>query len=211
MVVSGINESTYLSPSGLFPGNKSFSMNINFQTSDSKLSPVVDLDNAAVVFVNNRTNAPVSNYATDFRVNTFQDDPNRFFYITKPIVLENPATSLRIQLDAYVHDSSDIRAFFSLNQDLPVDETLFVPFPGYNNLDAAGNIISTTNSDGLPDRLVPKEDTALYEPAPKFFKEYTFTANNLNPFSVFRIKLIGTTTNSSVVPQIKNLRVISFA
>ena len=43
------------------------------------------------------------------------------------------------------------------------------------------------------------------------FREYKFTANNLNPFSAFRIKIIGTSTNSAVVPQFRNLRVIALA
>jgi hypothetical protein len=210
-VASQINEDTYLAPSGLFPGNKSFSMSMSLQTIDNRISPVVDLDNSAVVFVNNRTNQPVTNYATDFRVNTFSDDPNRMIYVTKNIRLENPATSLQVLLDAYIFKDCDIRVFFSLNQDTTLDETLFVPFPGYNNLDAAGNIISTTNSDGLPDRNIAKTDVPLHSPGIEFYKEYSFTANNLNPFSSFRIKIIGSSTTSSVVPQIKNLRAISFA
>jgi len=211
VVASQINEDTYLSPSGLYPGNKSFSMNMNLQTTDSRISPVVDLDNSAVVFVNNRTNAPVTNYATDFRVNSFSDDPNRFIYVTKAIQLENPATSLQVLLDAYIFKDCDIRVFFSLNQDTTLDETVFVPFPGYNNLNAAGNIISTTNSDGQPDTLISKSDVPLHSPGIEFYKEYSFTANNLNPYDVFRIKIIGSSTTSSVVPQIKNLRAISFA
>jgi hypothetical protein len=211
VVASQINENTYLAPSGLFPGNKSFSIRMNLQTLDNRISPVVDLDNSSVVFVHNRTNAPITNYATDFRVNTFSDDPNRFVYVTKAIKLENPATSLQVLLDAYIFKDCDVRVFFSLNQDTTLDETVFVPFPGYNNLDAAGNIISTTNSDGLPDKLIDKSDVPLHSPDISFYKEYSFTANNLNPYDVFRIKIIGSSTTSSVVPQIRNLRAISFA
>ena len=211
VIGSGINESTYLSPSGLFPGNKSLSFNMSLLSIDSRLSPAIDLDNASCVFVNNRTNAPVTNYATDFRVNSFQDDPNRFIYVTKNVVLENPATSLQVLLDAYVQEACDIRVFFALNQDLPLRETVFIPFPGYNNIDPTGATISNTNNDGRPDQRVPTRDTVLAEPTPEYFSEYKFTSENLDPYSSYRIKIVGSSTNGAVVPQIKNLRVISFA
>jgi len=211
VVASKVNEDTYLAPSGLFPGNKSLSFNMSLLSIDNRLSPAIDLDNASCVFVNNRVNAPVTNYATDFRVNSFQDDPSRFIYVTKNIVLENPATSLQVLMDAYVQDACDIRVFFALNQELPLRETVFIPFPGYDNIDSAGNTISTTNNDGRPDVFTPKQDTVLAEPTPEYFRELKFSAENLNPYTSYRIKIVGTSTNAAVVPQIKGLRIISFA
>ena len=184
---------------------------MNLSTIDNRVSPAVDLDNASVLFINNRINSAVTNYATDFRVNTFENDPSRFIYVTKNIALENPATSLQVLLDAYIHESSDIRVFFALDQDVPLTDTIFVPFPGYNNLDPNGDVISTTNSDGSSDLFVKPMDAPWYDVPLEFFREYKFTANKLNPYSTFRIKIVGTSTNMSVVPQIKNLRVISFA
>ena len=114
-------------------------------------------------------------------------------------------------MDAYVQDSCDIRVFFALNQELPLRETVFIPFPGYNNIDSAGNTISTTNNDGRPDVFTPKQDTVLAEPTPEYFRELKFSAENLNPYTSYRIKIVGTSTNAAVVPQIKGLRIISFA
>jgi len=44
-----------------------------------------------------------------------------------------------------------------------------------------------------------------------FFKEYRFTAVDLSPFNTFRIKIIGTSTNQTFPPQIRNLRSIALA
>ena len=97
MVASSRNEELLLD-SDLFPGDRSFSMLFNLVTTDTRISPAIDLDNASVVFTSNRVNQPVTNYADDFKVSTTTEDPNRFFYVSKNITLENPATSLEVLL-----------------------------------------------------------------------------------------------------------------
>jgi hypothetical protein len=208
LTASNINESTSLTT---LPANKSFTMNMNFGTIDSRLSPAVDLNNSAIIFTSNRINRPVTDYAGNLQVNTVDQDPNRFFYVTKNIVLDNPATSLQVLLDSYVTTYNDVRVFYSLNQDVPVEEALFVPFPGYANLDPNGIVINAANNDGTPDQFTPKSDNYQGNPSLNLFTEYKFTADRLAPFTSFRIKIIGTSTNSAVVPQFRNLRAIAFA
>ena len=208
MVASQVNENNYTTS---LPGNKSFTINMNLATGDSRLSPAIDLNNTAVIFTSNRTNQPVTNYATNLQVNTVSEDPNRFIYVTKNIVLENPATSLQVLLDSYVSTYNDVRVFYALNQDTDVDETVFVPFPGYNNVDPNGQVINPANNDGTPDVFTPKTDQYQPNPSLNLFKDYKFTADRLAPFTSFRIKIIGTSVNSAIVPQFRNLRAIAFA
>ena len=209
MIASQINENTYLSTQ---PGNKSLTVGVNFFTSDNRLSPAIDLDNSSVVFVTNRVNAPITDYASDPRVNTTVDDPNNFTYVSKNVLLENPATGLKVYLDAYISRYNDVRVFYALDQeDSLADETVFVPFPGYGNFDIDGNLISQTDSDGSSDINIPKYDTLIPVPRIDQFREYTFTNDNLPAFKSFRIKIIGTSTNQSIVPQIRNLRTIALA
>ena len=66
-----------------------------------ELPHVLTLTKFALVLTSNRVNQPVSNYATDFRVNTVDEDPNKFFYVTKNIKLENPGTSIQVYLDIF--------------------------------------------------------------------------------------------------------------
>jgi hypothetical protein len=208
MVVSKTNEDAYLST---LPGNKSFTMSFNMNTYDRRLSPTIDLDHSSVVFVSNRVNSPITDYANDPRISGVGDDPNSLMYVTKLITLENPASSLRVYIDGYVSNYNDIRMFYALNQNVPANETRFIPFPGYNNIDNFGNVINPTVSNGTSDIEVRKTDQYTQEPAINQFKEYTFTIDKLQPFNNFRIKLIGTSTNQSVVPQFRNLRVIALA
>ena len=159
----------------------------------------------------NRISRPVTDYVADFRVNGTEDDPNRFTYVSKNVTLENPATSLQVLLDGYVSNYSDIRVFYALDQDVPVEETIFIPFPGYKNIDINGAILDISSNNGTPDKRVPKVDAYVPEPTQDQYKEYKFTIDEVKPFKTFRIKIIGTSTDQSNVPMIRNLRVLSFA
>ncbi len=207
-VASQVNEDAYLTS---LPGNKSLSMLMDMTASDRRLSPMINLDHAAITFVNNRINKPIANYEDDFRVNNVIDDPDRFFYVTKNIILENPATSLEVIIDGYVPDICDLRVFYAINQDKKLDDVIFTPFPGHKNLNNNGKIISQTKSDGLSDLKVPKVDQYVQTPTADLFKEYTFSTDDLSPFAQFRIKIVGTSTNAAVVPQLRNLRATALA
>ena len=101
----------------------------------------------------------------------------------------------------------------TLNQDTTVDQVSFVPFPGFDNLDPdrEGVVISNSANDGQSDTKVTKVDLFTATPTLNMFKEYKFTADNIPPFSSYRIKIIGTSTNQAIVPQFKNLRTIALA
>ena len=209
MIASQVNEDTYL---GELAGNKSLTVGITMYTSDNRLSPAIDLDNSSIVLISNRVNAPITDYASDSRVNTTTDDPNSFTYVSKTVLLENPASGLKVYLDAYISRFNDVRVFYALDQeDSLTNETVFVPFPGFNNFDIDGNLVSQTDSDGSSDINVPKYDTGNNEPGITEFREYTFSNEDLPSFKAFRIKIIGTSTNQSVVPQFRNLRAIALA
>ena len=207
-VASQVNEDAYLAS---LPGNKSLSMLMDMTASDRRLSPMINLDHAAITFVNNRINKPIASYEDDFRVNNVIDDPDRFFYVTKNIILENPATSLEVIIDGYVPDLCDLRVFYAVNQDKKLDDVIFTPFPGFKNLNINGQIISQTKSDGSSNLKVPKVDQYVQTPSVDLFKEYSFTADDLSPFNQFRIKIVGTSTNAAVVPQLRNLRATALA
>ncbi len=141
------------------------------------------------------------------------NDPNNFVYVSKNVLLENPASGLKVYLDGYISSFNDVRMFYALDQeDSLAEETVFTPFPGFGNFDADGNLISQKDSDGTSDINIPKyDDLIVQSPAIDQFREYTFSNDELPAFNSFRIKIIGTSTNQSVVPQFRNLRVIALA
>lgn len=205
IITSKINESVYLND---LPANKSINLNVNLTTSDSRISPTIDLSNNSLVLISNRINNPILNYKTDSRVNTLLDDPNLFTYLSNQIILDNPASSIKVLLDAYIHNDSDLRALYSVGE----NNNSFILFPGYGNINPDNqSTINLENSDGSPDLKMIKQDRFISNPSSSDFKEYVFTTNLSTSFKQFRIKLIGTSKNQSYVPIIKNLRVIALA
>jgi hypothetical protein len=207
IIASQVNEINKLSN---LPGNKSMNMRLTLGTVDPKVSPVIDTQRMSAILTSNRVNSVIENYATDARVNTIDRDPSAFQYISKEITLENPASSIKIILDAHINLYSDIRAFYAVSGNPNFDPT-FTPFPGYKNLNSRGQIIDFENSDGLPDKFVSQSNTIGFIPQELVYREYTFTADQLPSFRSYRIKLVMTSINQVYVPRVKNLRVIALA
>ena len=207
MIASKVNETQYLST---LPGNKSMNLRVFLNTIDSRLSPVIDTQRVSVILTSNRVNSVITNYAEDSRVNSISNDPTAFQYLSKEITLENPGTSIKILLSAYNNLYSDIRAFYAISENQNFDP-IFIPFPGYENLDSRGQIIDIQNNNGHPDTFVPLTSNTgfLQNDAP--FAEYTFTADQLPAFRSYRIKIIMTSTSQVYVPRLKDLRVIALA
>jgi hypothetical protein len=191
-------------------GNKSTQVRLNLSTTDSRLTPSIDLDRVGLILVSNRVNNVVTDFIADDRVSTVKDDPSAFIYATRPISLEIPATSIKIIVSAYINPYSDLRALYSILKD-PSEEPIYNLFPGYSNKLESGQVINPANNDGTSDTFVSKNDTLGFDSNEITFKDYEFTIDNLESFRYFSIKLVGTSTNQSYPPRLRDLRVIATA
>jgi len=198
IIASKVNENAKLST---LPGNKSMTMRLNFGTTDSRVSPVIDTQRMSVIYTSNRVDSVISNYVTDNRVKSIDADPTAFQYLSKEIALENPATSVKIIVDVEKDRDADIRGFFAIS-DHQNFNPIYEAFPGFNNINERGQIINVANNDGSSDTFVsPSED----------YREHTFTIDELPSFKSYRVKLLLTSTNQANPPKIRNLRVIALA
>lgn len=207
-VYSKINEQNRISPD--IPGKKSLTLDLGLFSSSRFISPVIDLDRIGLILVSNRVNDRVEDYAGDSRVSSLQDDPSAFVYASKTVTLEVPATSIKLYLTAYVNIYNDLRALYAITND-PYEEPIYYPFPGFSNIDSSGRTIDESLNDGTPDFNVVKTDVLSENPGASLFREYEFTANNIESFKNFSIKLVGSSTNQAYPPLVKNLRVIALA
>ena len=204
IVCSKVNESIKLSN---LPRNKSFTTGIKFSTKDKNLSPVLFTDIAFTEFYSNRINSPVSDYASNGQVNSILYDPHVAAYVSKTISLSNPAKCLKVILSAYRHESSDFRVLYSLDRaDSSEIAQSFELFPGYDNIKYINNdgysILDPSKNSGRPDINVPSSLNGE-------FREYEFTADNLDLFTGYRIKIVMSGTNQAYAPRIKQLRTIA--
>ena len=204
IVCSQINENTYLNN---LPRNKSFTTGITLTSSNSNLSPIIYLDEALTEFRISRLDKPILDYSVDSRVNSILDDPHAAVYVSNTVDLANPATSLKVLLTAYRDSSADFRVLYNLiKADSSEIEQTFQLFPGYDNLkdteQSGFAVIDESKNSGLPDSFVPASLS-------NEFLEYEFTADNLELFTGYTIKIVMSGTNQATPPRIKELRTIA--
>ena len=208
MIASKINEDAKLND--VVEGNKSVNMKLTLNTVDSRVSPIIDTQRMSLITTSNRINNAISDFANDPRVNTLGSDPSAFQYISKEVAMTNSATSLKVIVDGYLNNFSDIRAFYAISEKEGFTP-IFTPFPGYNNLSGSGQIIDKENSDGRSDVLVPSQNQYNFTPNESEFSSYSFTIDNLPSFRSYRLKFVLTSTSQVHAPRLSNLRVIALA
>jgi hypothetical protein len=204
MVCSTLNEGIYL-PESQFTDSRSFTLELNLNTTDSYISPIINLDNTNIFLENNKINQPIDllSYPTDPRINSNTDDPNSFIYVSKKVNLTNSATSLKVLLSAYRNVSSDIRVLYKIfRNDVADEDQVWELFPGYLNIDINGQIKDVSNNDGRSDEYVSESLEDEY-------KDYSFSIDNIPQFTSFAIKIVGTSSNQAYSPLIKDLRAIA--
>jgi hypothetical protein len=206
VIASKLNEDSKLST---LPGSKSLNLNLSLASANNYLSPVISaIERSSVILTTNRIDNKITDISTDDRVSTLKEDPSSFVYATKPVVLENPAQTLKVILSAYVNIYSDIKLLYcvSNNEDFSYN---YFPFPGYSNL-IDGVTIDTAKNDGTPDNRIIKTDILVQDGSVPFV-DCEFTAESIGPFKSFSIKIIGTSTNQTYPPRVRDLRVIALA
>ena len=116
-------------------------------------------------------------------------------YITKRINLENPATNIKVLLDANIPSPAGIDVYYKVGSATEnFDEMPWVAFtnlPNYNKEDTRG--VYTEIQFDITD-----------------FDEFS-NAKDLSPFTSFQVKIVMKTTNGARVPSFRNLRIIAHA
>jgi len=206
IICSKVNENEYLSN---IERNKSLTTGIRFETTNENVSPIINLENSTTEFRTNRMNNPISDYASDGRVNSRFFDPHSAIYVSNLVSLNKPADGLKVILSAYRSGSSDFRVLYSLRRPDSVGVSQeFELFPGYDNLD-------DTTGDGFGDKVINaannngRSDAFVTASLDNQFLEYEFTADNLGEFTAYQIKIVMSGTNQAYPVRIKELRTIA--
>ena len=210
MVCSKVNEVERLTT---LPDNKSLTLKVDMTSSDPNLSPVIDIKNATFILGRNKINNPIGadNYATDSRSTQLSDDPHGSIFVSKKVTLAQPATSLKVLVAANRQAEADFRVYYRLyTADSSEVVQSYRPFPGYKNMididgDGFGDqMIDIGMCDGRPDSFVRANGQ-------DDFSEYQFTADDLEQFSGFSIKIVMSSTNECVTVRLKDFRAIALA
>jgi hypothetical protein len=196
IIASSINESEEQTGG---TNNKSFECRLQFTSANQNLSPVIDIGTIGCLGIMNRINnidsandLPGGSTGSMIHVPSTEPDGdnNAMVYITRKVNLKNPATTLKVIADNYRPPESDLKFMFKI---LKNDETTPIDDLGFEYF----------NGDGEPDVVTEKDA--------RNFKEYEYTAEGLPEFTGFAVKIVGQSSNTSIVPLVTALRCIALA
>lgn len=160
-------------------GSKSVTFNCDLFTDNVNVSPVIDLNRVSIVGVNN-----IINYPSDISGELTVDGSDVLArYLTRSIVLEEPANSIRAYMDINKPQGSDVAVYYRTGS-------------SENEIDAKGwsllDVVKSTSSvnDGV-------------------FYEHEYEKEDVTAFTHMQIKIVMLSNSSSSVPRIKKLRALA--
>jgi hypothetical protein len=183
MLASSLNELTQMN------GSKSFTLRAKMYTTNDAVTPMLDIHRTSALVVENMINNQDSTNITYVDETTPKIGSSLSKYITKKVKLTTPGTGLYVSFDLNCPPEASVNVYYKVAKS--ADAILF---------ELQSWVLS------VPDALtIPKSQDATS------FQQAVFTEEKLNEFDTVQIKVVFTSTNSSAVPRIQNLKVIALA
>ena len=176
-------------------GTKSAQMKVTMSTGNDYVSPVIDLQRSSLILVGNRIDNQANSVAAGFNLSyPYVEETDKTGgthlskHVTKPVTLLSDAVGLKVLLSANRPSVADFDLYYkAITEDQLLDNISWTLAP------KSANVPSDENKD--------------------IFREYTYLIGGDNgsllPFTTFQLKIVMRTTNSSLVPIIKDLRAIA--
>ena len=179
---------------------KSFTAKVNFTTTDSKVSPVIDMQRAAITMINNIVDRPaaaavVGSFNQPISTFVAESDPDDGSslakHLTNVVGLEESARGLKVILAATRPNEAEIELWYRTN--------------------SAGEIGDASWAEAsIEGGVTPASDESGF-----VFKDYEYLVGGLggseDDFTEFQLKIVMNSSNSSKIPVIRDLRAIALA
>jgi hypothetical protein len=183
LLASSLNELTLLN------GSKSFTMRAKLFTTNDAVTPMLDIHRTSALVVENLINNQTEGNITYVDETTPRIGSSLSKYITKKVKLTTPGTGLHVAFDLNCPPEANVNVYYKAAK--AGDAILFELQPWRLSVPDA--------------QTIPKSNDA------GSFQEVAFTEEELDEFDVVQVKIVFTSTNSSAIPRIQNLRVIALA
>lgn len=191
--------SDYVETANLPSGEKSATIKVDMETVSEFVSPVVDMQRAALWLTHNRIDNPDSEGSSLANINTplnFVAETNKTGgtviakHITRPVTLAEAAVGLKIILAANRPSVADFEVYYkAISDDARFDDVDWVEVEREVNLPSDEN--------------------------PSIYRDYQFIVGGPGglsvPFNRFVLKIVMKSYNNARVPTFKDLRVIALA
>ena len=195
MMATNKNEKLF-NRSGTALDKKSLAIKLNLISEFDNISPVVDTQRMSAILISNKTNSPsTATVGQRGYLNTgfiAETEPTNGSiatkYITKEVTLEQSSTSLKTVASVNKQSPCDIDFYYRIKTS---EEQVFVDRPW----------VLMERPDIYSVNSINEDD----------FKEFEFDVQNLPEFTSVSVKIVMSTENSSIVPKVKDLRIIALA
>ncbi len=189
ILASDLNEASSME------GSESLNLNIIIKSENNNVSPVIDTDFMSCQLIAHRINSVNSasdvGGLTEYVTSTeAKGDNNLAVYITREIKLEVPSSSIRTMFAGVVESECDIIVLYKLK---PTGSTEVFDEIGWEYY----------NIDGKPDLTLPVSSHSSE------FYDRLYTADDLDEFESFAIKIVMKSTNPTKQPTIRDFRSIA--
>lgn len=162
--------------------SKDLIINVNMTSNNQALSPIIDTDRLSAVLINNIINKPLAS-DPQFIAETNPTGGSVYCkYITKPVTLNATSNMIKVMFAGIVPITSDVEVYYKSYLTGGSKQYNDVPWVKIDNPE-----------------MMHSDDWIDYE----------FDAEDVPGFDVIAIKVVFTGTNSSVVPMIKDFRLIA--
>ena len=122
-------------------------------------------------------------------------------YLTKEVTLETPATALDCKITANLFDNKNMKILYKVRPDGSTEDFTNISWEYFN-----GTGLSDNDSNIIPSNL--KSLSPSVEDLGSYL-EYSYSADNLKPFTSFAIKVVFVGSNPALAPRLEDLRVIA--
>ena len=170
---------------------KSLWFNGSLVSTNDNVSPVIDMQRCSAITVFNRINNPIGVATNGYDlVANFEEetDPYRGSalskYVTKTVQLDESSDELKVYLDINRPSMTNVKVYCKTSSEAT----------GFDDL----NWTEVTSTVGA----VPYSDD------PNDYRELEYSVNS-DPFTLFAVKIVFTSQNTSKIPSCKNLRAIA--
>ena len=191
LIANSYNETTYLS------GAKSFNLKLDLATGDENVSPVIDMQRAAVIAINNVIDKPSATPSAGFNV------PINYVAETNPKGGSAVAKHIS-KVITLAQDAVGMKLFISANK------------PSAASFDVYYRVAS--GDDNIADiswTAIAAETALISDENPTVYREYEYliggNTGTLNAFNQMQIKIVMVSENQSKVPSFRDIRTIALA
>ena len=158
----------------------SFDLRCEFESTDSGLSPIIDMNRLSLFAIQNRINNETEGTTANAGLNVSK-------HITKAITLDEPADFADVFISVKKPGATDVELYWRASDDA----------------DADLNNVTYTLQDTVDSVAIPTNDNK--------FQEVHYFCDPLgsgSPFAKIQFKIVMKSSNSAVVPEIKDFRAI---